>query len=297
MTAMYYTSAEDARSDLFLSGAAYVFGPLLLSAVLRIVPLGRIPGVTPVFALVLPLAVTVLVPFLLIRYRKESLRDFGLGPVHGSFGLGLLLAIPMVVAGVLEVLVRGGTVGAGFPLLQLATRPDAEVVGRLLGWLGLTLLAVYGTVKARDAFSGTPVSVEEGMHRIGRILAIVVAVTGGLLLLSVLGRGRLPDTLAALILPVVGVAGTALLARRTLVRATTTLPTLVTPVVLMAVGPFALTFDPTRLVVGVYQAGLYAVIGLVIGVLQETRRSAWGTVALALALGLLTGFGAVNLGR
>ncbi len=66
-----YTSTEDARSDLFLSGAVFLFGGIIVQAVLRIIPLDRIPGLGAVLAVVLPLVTTVLVPYLLIRYRKE----------------------------------------------------------------------------------------------------------------------------------------------------------------------------------------------------------------------------------
>jgi hypothetical protein len=293
---MYYASTEDARSDLFLSGAVYVFGPIAVAILVSIVPITRIGVVASALTVLLPVAFTVLVPFLLIRYRDESLANFGLGAVDASLWQGVALALPIVAASAVQSVLAVGSLV--MPVLMVGgTRADV-LAGRLLGWVGLCLLTVYGTIKARHAFSGSSVGVRDGALRIGRILVIVVAVAGALLLVTLLVNGDLVTGLVLFGMPVAGVAGTAALVLRSLPpQATTTLPTLVTPVVLMAIGPFAISFDAFVFVSGVFMAALYAVIGLVIGVLLETRRSAMPVLGLALALGLLTGFGSVTLGR
>src|SRR5690606_6192744 len=57
-----YTSPDEARSDLFLAGAVYVFGGIVIALLLDILPLQRIPGVDIGLALVLPIVTTALVP-------------------------------------------------------------------------------------------------------------------------------------------------------------------------------------------------------------------------------------------
>jgi hypothetical protein len=63
---------------------------------------------------------------------------------------------------------------------------------------------------------------------------------------------------------------------------------MLTPVVLLALGPFQFSFSGTALALGVWYAVLYAGIGLVIAALQESRRSAVACLGLALAIALLT---------
>jgi hypothetical protein len=64
--------------------------------------------------------------------------------------------------------------------------------------------------------------------------------------------------------------------------------TMLTPVVLLALGPFQLSFSGTALALAVWYAAMYAGIGLVIAALQESRRSAVACLGLTLAIALLT---------
>lgn len=277
-----YQSPVEARSDLFLAGAVYLFAPVVVDILLNAlgVSLGRAVG-TVVF-LVVHVATTVVVPVSLIRYRRENLSAYGLGagPPAGV-GLGLLIAVPVAAAALVAGLVDSASGRAGVPVLG---GPDAmqTVLVRTVFWLGLAFLAVYVTVKARDAFGGHPQTVRQGVAEISRWLGIVVAVATLLLLAA----GVLDPALV--ILPL-GVAGAVLLAVRFLRGPSVTArTTLLTPVVVLALGAFGLSFEPRALTEGAWRGALVGAIGLIIGALQEQRRSAQPALALAVALALLT---------
>jgi hypothetical protein len=284
-----YTSPDDARSDLFLSGAVYLFGPLVLGTVLRILRLDRIPGIASVLVVALPLAFTILVPYLLIRYRRERLSSYGLGaPRPNDAGLGALLAAPLVAASIVIVAVLAG-LDAGISPWSINTASGVVgVLSQLAHWGGLALLGVYTTVKARDAFRQDYVTVREGVERLGRwVVAIAV---GALLLLVLAGllQGDGASRTVVLLMPI-GLAGSLLLALRTLRGpSVTSTQVLLTPTVLFALGPFALSLSGPRFVTSVYLAALSAGIGLLVGLLVESRRSAWAPLGLAAAVALLT---------
>jgi hypothetical protein len=69
---------------------------------------------------------------------------------------------------------------------------------------------------------------------------------------------------------------------------------LVTPTVIFGLAAFRLRLDPGALVEAAYQAGLLAAVGLVVGLLQETRRSAWPAVGLCLVVAALSGAGSAE---
>ena len=284
-----YTSPEEARSDLFLSGAVYLIGPVLLGLLLRIVPLGRIPGFEEVLLVVQPLLFTALTPLLLIRYRGERLSQYGLSAAAlPRLWQGALLAGP-VIAMTLVVGVLNGNLLGTVPAFLQGPGAVTALIYRLTYWLGLTFLAAYATIKARDAFFSDAQSVRDGTTQIGRILAIIAAVATVLLLVA----GLLAWTLVLLPL---GVAGSVLLFLRTLDRpAGTTRAVMLTPVVLLALGPFVLTLRADAFVVGVWSAALVAALGLVIGGLQETRSTVMPALGLGLALALGTLLGPTAL--
>ncbi len=288
-----YTSTEDARSDLFLSGAVYVIGPAVFEIVRGLLPLDRIPGVTEVLALFVPIATTALVPYLLMRYRNESFGQYGYGAgLPPNFGVGLLLALPVVVASVLTALVATGQPLAGLGVMQLAFGSPLVFAGRLLTWIGLGFLAAYVTVKARDAFRSDYRTVREETITIGRILGMVAVAAVSIALLFTppgvrgLGGGEL---FAVIVLLPLGVAASVVLLLQTLRGpSATSRATMLTPVVLLALGPFQLAFGVTELALTVRLAVAYAGIGLIIGALQESRRSAVAGLGLTLAIALLS---------
>lgn len=292
-----YTSTEDARSDLFLSGAVFLFGGIIVQAVLRIIPLDRIPGVRLPLVVALPLVTTVLVPFLLIRYRKEPWSMYGLGRVSGSaLGFGLVLTAPLALAGVVVALIAQAPPASSIPLTGVDSLAGVELVlVRTARWVGMVLLAVYGTVKARDAFRGEHQALYDGARQVGSILAVAVAVAAVLLLASMAAQGRLGASLAVpaelLLMPLAVVAAAVVVLGSTRHAGTTTRPTLVTPAVLMGLAAIrGLGFDAVAFVTTIFLVGLLALLGLVVGMLQESRGTAWGAVGLGLGVATLTTF-------
>ena len=171
-----YTSAEDARSDLFLSAAVYVLGDEVLQIVRGLLRIDLIPGVTPVLELVIPVATTVLVPVLLMRYRRETFGQYGYGAgLPPNFGVGLLLALPIVIASVITGVVVAGDPLAGLGVSAVLFGAPLALAVRLLSWIGVGFLAVYVTVKARDAFRSDYRTVREETISLRRILRMVAA--------------------------------------------------------------------------------------------------------------------------
>lgn len=295
-----YTNPEDARSDLLLAGAVFVFGGIILQILLELIPLGRIPGVAPVLAVVLPLVTTVLVPYLLIRYRQEPWSMYGLGSFSPStFVQGLVLAAPLVVAGVVFALIAGINPVTVLPLVNVPLLGSLDAVvlllNRLATWLGYVLLAVYGTVKARDAFRSYPEDLGERARMLLRILGIAVAIAAGLLLLANAAQGGGGDpilTVAGALLPPLGVAsGAVMLIGQLDGHSTTTKAALITPVVLMALAAAFISFNAAAFVRSIYFAAIFGLIGLMVGVLQESRGSAWGAVGIGLLIATASTFG------
>lgn len=285
---MRYVSSDEARSDLFLSAAVFLIGPLVVEILLGIIPLQRIPGVPPVLQIALPVVYTVLVPYLLIRYRKESVRDYlGKGGVQ-AFALGLLLALPVVGTAVSGMLLERGSLQEAVPIL-LVTQPGriVDLAAGLAFWLGLAALAVYVTVKARDAFRSDPQTLRNAAMEIARVLAAVAAVTTLLLLLA----NRV--MLSSVLLPL-GVAGAVALALYTLRGpSSTSRAVLLTPVLLLSL-QYVLTFSTVNFVERLYFGTLLAGIGLVFGVLEESTYSAYGALAMALVIALASPFGLLS---
>jgi hypothetical protein len=289
-----YTSTEDARSDLFLSGAVYVIGPALIQILRDLLRLDQIPGMTIALAILVPIATTVLVPVLLMRYRHESIGQYGYGAgLPPNFGIGMLLAAPIVVAGVVGAVLAGDPLsGLGIgDVIRTQAAPDALLgfLVRLLSWLGLGFLAVYATVKARDAFRSDFRTVRDDTIWLGKILAAVAAVAVSIALLLMLpGQAGGLGVITLLLLPL-GVAGSVALLLRTLRGpSATSRATMLTPVVLLALGPFQLSFSGTALALSVWYAAMYAGVGLVIAALQESRRSALACLGLTLTIAVLS---------
>jgi hypothetical protein len=291
-----YTSTEDARSDLFLSGAVFVIGPAVIEILREILRLDRVPGVPLLLAILAPIATTALVPILLMRYRNESFGQYGYGAgLPPNFGIGLLLASPIIIAGLLGATLAGDPLaGIGIGEIIRTGAAPASLLGlliRLLSWLGLGFLAAYATVKARDAFRSDFRTVRDETIGLGKVLAAVAAVAVSLALLLLpqqLGGSSGLSLMPLLLLPV-GVAGSVVLLLRTLRGpSATSRAIMLTPVVLLAVGQIDFSFDITSLALSVWRAAMYAAVGLIIGALQESRRSALAGLGLTLAIAVLS---------
>jgi hypothetical protein len=289
---MRYVSFEEARSDLFLSAAVYLIGPLIVgllpgfNRVPSIIdPSRSISVVVAVLAITLPLVYTVLVPYLLIRYRKESVRDYLPKGGGRGFAFGLLLAVPVVAAVILATFVKGDPIQEGLPFLWAAWTVGAlSVAQRLTSWLGVAALVIYATVKARDAFRSDPRTLRAAAVEIARVLGILVAITTLLMLLRLT---RADENIADLLLWPLGIAAAFTLALTRLRGPNSTnRATLLTPVVILALPSF--TLGPSGFVEGLYAAALLGGIGLIFGMIEESRYAAYGTLAMALVLALAT---------
>lgn len=285
-----YTSPDDARSDLFLSGAVFLFGPLVVTLLLDVLPLPNVDALFMALTIVVPLAVTVLVPYLLIRYRKESLASYCLGGLRvAHLGTGALIGVPLVIASTLALMVRfGGDITS--PLELTAADSAPMIAARLAHGIGRCLLAVYVTVKARDAFRQDYLTVREGIRDLGRWVVLASAGAVALLTLSALVQGDGVGIGAFLLLPL-GLVGAFALALRSLRGpSVTSRQVLLTPTVLLALGPFALSLSGQRLLGSLYEAALWGGAGLLVGALTETKRGGWGAIGLGAVIAMFTIF-------
>jgi hypothetical protein len=285
-----YTTSEEARSDLFLAGAVYVLGPLVVNLVLGLLPLDRVPVVALALALLLPLVYTVLVPVLLMRYRKERLADFGYAGSRRPLLTGLLVGAPIAAAAVVSGLLASGAVAGAVPVLTgVLDAAYFELAVRILKTLGLMFLAIYCTTKARDAFRGDPAYMRAAAWQVGRFVAIAGGIATLLLLANQVAGDPEVSPLATFVLQPLGVAGAVWLALRSARDSRlTSRPTLLTPMILLAIGSFTVFASPTAIVFGIWRAAMLAGIGLAVGVMLESDRSAWGPIGLAIVLALLS---------
>lgn len=278
-----YTSPDDARSDLFLSVGVYLFGPLLFDIVFQYIPLTRIAIVGPVVQLAVAAATTVLVPYLLMRYRDESFTEYGLSAGRvSSLGAGALAAAPLVVATLAATALGGGSPLGRLPLLGLDSSPLLLAV-RLVQWVGTALLAAYCTVKARDAFRSDPATIRALTIQIGRVIAIAMAVAAVLLLL-----GGTASFIPVLLLPLGALGCVAVALASVRGPSSATRAVLLTPTVVLALRAFNLTLDGRQFFLTLWLTGIVACLGLVIGIYQEWRNSAMAAVGVGLVVGLLT---------
>lgn len=279
-----WTSPEDARSDLFLSGAVHLFGGLILGLVVQLLFLDRIPGAGPVLTVLVPLVTTALVPVLLIRYRKEQLRRdyaFGGGPV--AVLEGVVLAVPLALGGVLASVLAGGD-----PLDSLGALNQGGVdrlAGRVVFWVGFSFLLLYATVKARDAFPSFPQRLSDVLQQVGRYVAIAAVVA--LVLLQLAGVSW------RVLLVLGGAAASVALGYVRYARGarTTGRTTVLVPVVLAAIGPFLITLRATAFLAGIFNAALFGGIGLLVVAIVEGGRRAEVVLGLGLGVALLSSLG------
>lgn len=300
---MYYVSRDDARTDVLLSGAVYAFGPLALTALLGVLGIPGLvnaaPGVqgtgTQLVGIVVTVVVTVLVPLLLMRYRKERVATvLGLGGGDASIPTGVIAALPLLVGAAVLIALQAGDPIREHPLVAILAGNLLWIVTRLVTWVGVLVLALYATVKARDAFGGDPARVEDLAWRIGRVLGIGALITTGLLAARTLvaGPGGVDGALAALgwVVWPLGVAATVwLVLKRSAGAGTTTLPTLLTPTIIGAIGNFVISFRLDALFESLYALTLSGGLGLAVGILAERTRRGGGVLVLAVLIALGSG--------
>ena len=284
---MAYTTPDEDRSDLYLAGAVYFIGPTILQLILGSVSMPPVLGRVVGFASVI--ATTVLVPFLLIRYRKERIVDFGFAGSKSSFGPALVAALPVTAAIVIGNLIAGSALLAGIPVAVAAGGDVIDAILHVVAGVCVVLLAIYATVKARSAFRSDPRYIRTAMVELGRIVGIAGAATAVLLFISLVVQD-VPVTTAVLYLIIpIGVAGCVWLVHRGAPASQlTSRPILITPMVILGLASLQLLGGAFEFVAALWNAAMLAALGLALGALLEARRSAWAPLGLGVGLVLFT---------
>jgi hypothetical protein len=184
-----FLSPDDAKTDVILVGAVFVFGRVVQRLA------SDIPGYPTSGAAALVLNVlwivvlTSLVAVLLANHRGDRMAAFGLDGPRAAIGTGVVLALPVVGVEVIRNLgapadwIVLGRLSAGF---LPAGGPDPFVIllviAQLAALAGGSLLAVsFLGVRARDGFPRSPeVPLTQLVRTIG-LIAVAGATTLGLL--------------------------------------------------------------------------------------------------------------------
>ncbi|MBW3658670.1 MAG: hypothetical protein KY457_08520 [Actinobacteria bacterium] len=292
-------STEDARSDVILAAAAAVFG-ISVVAFLQQLPFYPHRGLAGVaLQLFWVFALTGLVPYLLTRYRQLGAESYGLETGRDGLRSGLLLALPVVVAGILRGIPLRGSVGQaalgrfsaflpGDPTVSDAATGAASIVLDGAIQLALVLLLIAGalllypflTVRGRDAFSRHDVSATETVRTFG-MGAVAAALVFGLL------RSIASDLSAlGVLVNVVALVALVLLGDRLVpAKAMTSRAAIVTPVVVAFLAQLlpALRGD---VLFGLYAGSLAAGIVAVLASVIEGRAFAWAVIPPVVAMAI-----------
>lgn len=298
-----WMSAEDARSDFILAAAATVFGQLVVGLLQRlpIYPSRLFSSalLDGLLTIMWVFVLTALVPILLVRYRDQDARGYGLDGERSAWVQGLVVAVPIVVVGYLRglpvlgpiraVAGRVGGLLVGNPvILDGTTGPTMTERFLLLGLVVVATLSaavLYGFLitRAREAFRPREITVIEGLRTFGIGAAGAALVLG---LLAVLG-GRIG--MLAMLLNVGGLAVTVLIADRLVAPTDTTSRwALVAPAIVAAIIHLLAAGGLFRgdLLSGLFLGAMAAGIVFVVAALIETRRYAWAAVPLVIAAGV-----------
>lgn len=266
---------DEARSDVALTVAMLVFGPLLLGG-LR----GGSGTVAVLVDLAVVLALTALVPLLLIRSRARS----GGRSLTGALALdgppqgltaGLPLAATVGAAGATTMLTAGATPGAAL-LGRLSGAPlqSLQVVALSAGaFVFLTFVVLRGA----DAFPRSP---EWALRRLLRTVGMGAA---GLALIAGLLRVPLGADPARVVINAAALAVVVLLTDRLLTtrRAVPRLALLLPAGLTLYLHITAFGFG-----VGIQAGALAAGMTTVVGALALSARGAWPAIPLLLATAL-----------
>lgn len=284
-----YLAPDDAKTDVILAAATAVLG-LTLRGFVASLPFYPRPGlVAAVLDLGWILALTALVPLLLVRHRQDGMSGFGFGQEGPT--KGLVLAVPPIVAGILVQLLSGAD-----PITALLGRLAAPTMATggadlAIGLARVALftigtLALYGFLasRAREGFPRSPeMLVTQLVRTIGLGAVGVATVTG---LLSTLTRGSLAG-FGLVVVNVLALAGILLLADR-LVPAGLQVPrtALVTPLAILVIANIFATGGLFRgnLLGGLYGAALGAGAAVAISATAQTRAGIATMIPLVVAI-------------
>ena len=295
-----YLSAEDARSDVILAGAAAVFGGTLLGLLLSAPGIPTTGVVAELIVVLAWFALSGLVPFLLARYREDVPGAFALGGGGGGrrgwSGAALLLAVPVAVLGALRaVLIEGnlltavgGRIGRALAASPVMGPASVDVVGAVLAALQVIVLSVgsllllsFLTVRGAEAFRTDERSATELLRTFGAGAIAVAAVAG--LLTALTGA----SSVAGVGLNLLGAVGLLAVADRAVAHGSTiTRPAVLTPLVVVVVAHLFASGGIFRggLLTGVYTGAMAGLTAVVLAVtIQQGRRAAL-TVPLLVAV-------------
>lgn len=294
-----WMNPEDARTDAILAGAVAVFGGFAIGLLTEVplFPRGGIVGA--LIGVVFLFALTGLVPQLLSRHRQLGPESYGLGEHSHGWRSGLVLAAPVVVAGLL----RGVT--------QAGASPGASLLGRLSGlytsdptvsdsaqsvaaveialqsliWItlavGMLLLYTFMTVRGRDAFARNDLDATEAVRTFGMGAVAAAFVFGGLLALTADAI-----TFVSVLINVLALLALVLAADRIVPPgAGTTRGAMLAPLILAAV-LHVFGARSGNLLLNLYAAALAAGIAVVIGAVIEGRTHARAVLPLVAAVAL-----------
>lgn len=286
-----YLSPDDAKTDVILAAAVAVLGVSLRAY------LGQMPGypvaglMGTLLELVWVVALTALVPWLLVRYRNDGVGAFGVRPSRGPVGAvgrartagarsltaGLVIALPVALAGVAVQLMQSHTAGALLGRLAGSgiggpwSVTDTALSGVRVALLSVGALALVGflSVRSRDGFTRSPdTDLTQLVRGIG-MGAVGVALVSGLLLS--LGRA----SLTVVLINVAAAAGVVILADR-FVPAGVSVPraAIIAPVIVVVAGR---VFASGGLIFGdllgwLYTGALATGLTLAIAAFAQTRR-------------------------
>jgi hypothetical protein len=267
--------SDEARSDVALSIAMLAFGPLLLGG-LR----GGTGTVGVLIDLAVVLALTALVPLLLIRARARS----GGASVRGTLALdapprglaaGLPLAVPAALAGAVAMLTAGTTPGAA--LLGRLSGAPLQVLQVAAFSVGAGVLVVFLVMRGTEAFPRSP---EWALRRLLRTVGMGAA---ALALIAGLLRVPLGASPTRVIVNALALAAIVLIADR-IIGPRRAVPRLA----LLLPAGLALYLHLTAfgLSVGLQAGALAAGTTVVIGAVALGARGAWPVLPLVVALHL-----------
>lgn len=266
---------DEARSDVALSIAALVFGPLLL---------GGLRGGTGVVGVLTDLAVvlalTALVPLLLIRSRARSggrsvLGVLALDGPPSGLAAGLPLAVPAAVVGTVAMLTAGTTPGAA--LLGRLSGAPLQMLQVAALTVGSTVLVVFVVMRSSEAFPRSP---EWALRRLLRTVGMGAA---GLALVAGLVRVPLGANPTRVIVNALALAAIVLIADR-IIGPRRAVPR----IALLLPAGLALYLHLTAfgLSVGLQAGALAAGTTVVVGAVALGARGTWPVIPLLVALHL-----------
>lgn len=266
---------DEARSDVALSIAALVFGPLLL---------GGLRGGTGVVGVLTDLAVvlalTALVPLLLIRSRASSggrsvLAVLALDGPPSGLAAGLPLAVPAAVVGTIAMLTAGTTPGAA--LLGRLSGAPLQMLQVAALTVGSTVLVVFVVMRSSEAFPRSP---EWALRRLLRTVGMGAA---GLALVA--GLVRVPNgaSTTRVIVNALALAAIVLIADR-IIGPRRAVPRIA--LLLPAGLAMYLHLTAFGLSVGLQAGALAAGTTVVVGAVALGARGTWPVIPLLVALHL-----------